>query len=187
MNSKTNGIEKRFCGDSFENGMGYTLRTVTDIIYFVNMGTIFKLILPRKRERLILKSERCQSCANRGTAFCLLVMAGSGPGGMKRTEWELLIFGVREADLAGIAKNRSFHKIGFADVGEVTCGTREFSGTAGDANGIGDHGKESAGVRDWHGRCDGRINVDGISRFCYPVMLNAENEGPTRAGLRIAQ
>ena len=42
MNSKTNGIEKRFCGDSFENGMGYTLRTVTDIIYFVNTGTILK-------------------------------------------------------------------------------------------------------------------------------------------------
>lgn len=40
MNSKTNGIEKRVCGDSFENGMGCTLRTLTDIIYFINMGTI---------------------------------------------------------------------------------------------------------------------------------------------------
>ncbi len=40
MNSKTNGIEKRFCGDSSENGMGYTLRTLTDIIYSVNMYTI---------------------------------------------------------------------------------------------------------------------------------------------------
>jgi hypothetical protein len=94
------------------------------------------------------------------------------PQNEETTERGLTVFGIRKADLAGIAKNRPFHKISFADAGYIAGGASEFSGSARDVNGIGNDGKEGIGER--NGGCDGGANGDDISGFRHPMMLHVE-------------
>lgn len=72
-------------------------------------------------------------------------------------------------------------QVGFADTGQIASGSREFASAPDDVRRVADEGE--ARLREWHSGCDGRCEIDVVSGFGDPMVLDVEYYGPVRTGL----
>src|SRR6266481_1029595 len=90
---------------------------------------------------------------------------------------ELLCYSVpaRKTDLPGVAQyDLPGTQVGFADVGEISTRSGVLTRTAFEMDGIGDDGVQTRGYLCRRG---GRnVEIEGISRFCDPMMLDMKNQ-----------